>query len=187
MKPLHNVVRLMNNLWRRAMSLASAVLVAVWRRMVLDHFRLRLFKIQLAHAMRKKSRTMAATSATVPPGADSTLYSVPVNFAAQPVNIVDGIVAHGGLALGVRGPAYVHDMDQRVGMSQVVQKLVAQALLHRGGMCKSSAVLVSGHRADRRSAAQLSRAYRAFGRARHQASHVNHLDRDVARAIDAFP
>jgi len=64
-----SAVRAMNDVLPRVRPLAAAALVAVWRRMVLDHFRLRLFEIQLVHAIRTWPRPAAASSASVSPGA----------------------------------------------------------------------------------------------------------------------
>ncbi len=50
------------------------------------------------------------------------------DLAPQPRDVDAGVVAARVLALGVGGAGHVHDVDQRVGVSQVVEELVAQPL-----------------------------------------------------------
>lgn len=49
-------------------------------------------------------------------------------FGPQPRNVDRRVVPPRVLALGVRRPRHVHHVDQRVGVPQVVEELVAQPL-----------------------------------------------------------
>ena len=50
------------------------------------------------------------------------------DLGAQPGDVVGGVVAARVLALGVGGARRVDDVDQRVGVAQIVQELVAQPI-----------------------------------------------------------
>lgn len=49
------------------------------------------------------------------------------DLAAQPDDVVAGVVAPGGFAVGVRGAAHVDDVDQGVGVAEVVEEFVPEA------------------------------------------------------------
>ena len=54
------------------------------------------------------------------------------DLAPQPGDILRGVVAAGVLALGVCPPARVYDMDEGVGVAQIVQELISEALALMG-------------------------------------------------------
>ncbi|PMB72390.1 hypothetical protein BM221_002493 [Beauveria bassiana] len=75
------------------------------------------------------------------------------HLAAQPGNVDRGVVAARFLALGVDGTRRVDDVDQRVGMPQIIEELVSEALALVGARHQPSHVeQLNRHRAPTRDA-----------------------------------
>jgi hypothetical protein len=74
--------------------------------------------------------------------------SLTVDLSVQPFGVVDGIVADGGLALLVRGPRCVQNMQENVRVPQVIEELVTQPrTLQQRGDAMLGDVMYSADRA----------------------------------------
>lgn len=69
------------------------------------------------------------------------------DFTAQPYYVLTGIITACCFSLGVCGSADIDDMDEGIGVSQIVQKSVSQSLAFMSARNKTSYIeQFNGHR-----------------------------------------